>query len=157
MIYQRTRSSAEAWARAGKLEDWVHTYLLSDGKNKPFSDGLKLVDRFFLGPFTMPLGLFTRCCGPVEEGLKYQVHPVVWENHVQDLMKRIPLDPDFPPLIVNYFIPEGEKDGVFELNDGNTRYEAYTRLGIKEAAVIVWITDRDEYEQFLERYASYVG
>lgn len=156
MDYQGTLSSAQEWARQGKLEEWVHAYLLSDGDNKPFSDGLKIVDRIFLGPIRMPINLFHRCTGPVEEGLKFQVHPVVWERHVQQLMEVIPRDPDIPPLIVHYLIPEGETMGEFELNDGNNRWEAYTRLGIKEAHVIVWITDRYEYEQFMERFGEYV-
>jgi len=156
MDYQGTLSSAQEWSRQGMLEEWVHAYLLSDGDNKPFSDGLKIVDRIFLGPFRMPISLFHRCTGPVEEGLKFQVHPVVWERHVQQLMEVIPREPDIPPLIVHYLIPEGEQMGEFELNDGNNRWEAYTRLGIKEAHVIVWITDRDEYEQFMERYGEYV-
>ena len=156
MNYQGTLSCALAWAEQGKLEDWVHAYLLSDGHNKPFSDGLKIVDRVFLGPAQMPLSLFRRCTGPVEEGLKYQVHPEAWENHVQQLMEAIPQSPDMPPLIVHYLIPQGETEGEFELNDGNTRWEAYTRLGIREAHVIVWITDRDEYEQFMERFGEYV-
>lgn len=156
MEYQDTLSSAQEWSRQGLLEEWVHTYLLSDGHNKPFSDGLKIVDRIFLGPIKMPLSLFHRCTGPVEEGLKFQVHPVVWENHVRQLMEVIPHEPDIPPLIVHYLIPEGETMGEFELNDGNTRWEAYKRLGIKDAHVIVWITDRDEYDQFIERYGEYV-
>lgn len=156
MDYQGTLSCAQQWAREGKLEEWVHAYLLSDGHNKPFSDGLKIVDRRYLGPIRMPIHLFHRCTGPVEEGLKFQVHPVAWERHVQQLMEVIPREPDIPPLIVHYLIPEGETEGEFELNDGNTRWEAYTRLGIKEAHVIVWITDRDEYEQFMARYGEYV-
>ena len=67
MNYQGTLSSAQEWARQGMLEEWVHAYLLSDGDNKPFSDGLKIVDRIFLGPIRMPLNLFHRCTGPVEE------------------------------------------------------------------------------------------
>ena len=156
MEYQATLTCAQEMSRQGRLEDWVHAYLLSDGHNKPFSDGLKIVDRIFLGPVQMPLSLFHRCTGPVEEELKYQVHPVVWERKVQQLMDVIPHEPDIPPLIVHYLIPEGETVGEFELNDGNHRWEAYTRLGIKEAHVIVWITDRDEYEQFMERYGEYV-
>lgn len=155
MDYQGTLSSAQEWARHGKLEEWVHAYLLSDGDNKPFSDGLKIVDRIYLGPIVMPLALFHRCTGP-EEGIRFRVHPVAWENHVQELMKAIPLDPDIPPLIVHYLIPEGKTEGEFELNDGNNRWEAYTRLGVETAHVIVWITDRYEYEQFMERYGQYV-
>ncbi|MBE5803485.1 MAG: hypothetical protein E7316_03135 [Clostridiales bacterium] len=156
MEYQGTLSSAQEWARQGGLEDWVHAYLLSDGHNKPFSDGLKIVDRIFLGPIAMPLDLFHRCTGPVEEGLKYQIHPEVWERGVRQMMEAIPQQPDLPPLIAHYLIPEGKTLGEFELNDGNHRWEAYKRLGIREAHVIVWITDREEYEQFMQRYGEYV-
>ncbi|MBQ8555592.1 MAG: hypothetical protein IJ438_06940 [Clostridia bacterium] len=155
MNYRSTLSSAQEWARHGSLEDWVHAYLLSDGNNKPFSDGLRDIDRIFLGPMVMPLRLFHRCTGPEKE-MRFRVHPVVWENHVQSLMEAIPRSPDIPPLIVHYLIPEGKTEGEFELNDGNNRFEAYTRLGIDKAWVIVWITDRDEYEQFIARYGEYV-
>ena len=73
LTYKCSLSSAKEFAEAGKLEDWVHWFLLSDGHNKAFSDGLKLFDRYFLGPFTMPLSLFSRCCGP-EENIKYHVN-----------------------------------------------------------------------------------
>lgn len=86
--------------------------------------------------------------------MKYRIPPEAWENHVQQLMEAVSTVPDISPLIVHYLIPEGKTEGEFELNDGNTRFEAYSRLGVKEAWVIVWITDRDEYEQFLERYGE---
>ena len=154
MEYQGTLSSAQHWAKNGALEEWVHKYLLSDGHNKPFSDGLKIVDRIFLGPFVMPLSLFHRCCGP-EENMPYRVEAECWEQRVLRLQNAIQADPDMPPLIVHYLLPEGKTEGEFELNDGNTRWEAYTRLGITAANVIVWITDHYEYEQFCERYGQY--
>uniref|UniRef100_UPI0040575209 hypothetical protein n=1 Tax=Acetatifactor sp. TaxID=1872090 RepID=UPI0040575209 len=40
---------------SGLLEEWVHTYLLYERKNKPFSDGLYLEERYFIGPVSMPL------------------------------------------------------------------------------------------------------
>lgn len=156
MNYHCTLSSAQEWAKNGKLEDWVHAYLLSDGHNKPFSDGLKIVDRIFLGPVTMPLSLFRRCCGP-EETMSYRIDPKWWETHVAHLQEAIQSDPDMPPLIVHYMIPEGQSEGIFELNDGNTRFEAYSRLGVTKANVIVWITDRYEYDQFTERYGHYLS
>lgn len=156
MMYQDTLSSAREWARQNKLEEWVHAYLLSDGHNKPFSDGLKIVDRIFLGPLTMPLRLFSRCTGPMEENLKYQIPAEMWENRVRHLMKLMEEKQDLPPFIVHYLIPEGRKEGVFELNDGNHRFEACKRLGVEEGAVIIWITDENEYDQFMERYGQYV-
>ena len=62
--YDRTLTTARAFAAEGRLEEWIHAYLLTDGHNKPFSDGLKLDKRFYIGPLEMPLALFTRCCGP---------------------------------------------------------------------------------------------
>ena len=47
MNYSTTLSCAQSWAQEGKLEEWIHTYLLGDGHNKPFSDGLKLCDRIY--------------------------------------------------------------------------------------------------------------
>ena len=117
---------------------------------------MKIVDRIFLGPVTMPLALFHRCCGP-EETMSYRIDPKWWETHVAHLQEAIQSDPDMPPLIVHYMIPEGQSEGIFELNDGNTRFEAYSRLGVTKANVIVWITDRYEYDQFTERYGHYLS
>lgn len=149
MEYKSTTSSAIGYAKNGKLEEWVHTYLLSDGHNKEFSDGLKLLDRYFLGPVKMPLSLFKRCCGP-EETMQYVVSEESFERKVKELEKVLTREKDMPPLIVHYV------DGDFELNDGNHRLEAYSRLGIKEYYVIVWITEKKEYTEFMEKYSCYM-
>ena len=147
--YRCSLSSAKEFSEAGKLEEWVHLFLLSDGHNKAFSDGLKLFDRYYLGPFTMPLSLFSRCCGP-EENIKYQVNAEWFEKRVQSLMKTLQSNDDIPPLIV-HFVDHG-----FELCDGNHRFEALTRLGVKEYPVIVWMTEKEEYDEFLKLFAEYV-
>ena len=149
MEYKSTLSSAIGYARNGKLEEWVHAYLLSDGHNKEFSDGLKLFDRYFLGPVKMPLALFERCCGP-EEDKKWVIPGDNFEKKVKELEAVILAEKDMPPLIVHYV------DGGFELNDGNHRHEAYSRLGIEEYYVIVWITEKEEYAEFMEQYAKYM-
>lgn len=145
LIYKCSLSSAKEFAEAGKLEDWVHLFLLSDGHNKAFSDGLKLFNRYYLGPLTMPLSLFSRCCGP-EENIKYQVNAEWFKKRVQSLKKILQSNYDMPPLIVHYV------DHGFELCDGNHRLEALTQLGVKEYPVIVWITEKDEYEEFVGKY-----
>lgn len=148
LVYKCKLSSVKEYARNGKLEEWVHTYLLSDGHNKEFSDGLKLFDRYFLGPIKMPLSLFSRCCGP-EENMKWRINAKWFENKVTELQDIIQGEPDMPPLIVNFV------DNVFELNDGNHRFEAYSRLGVKDIYVIVWITEKAEYDIFISKYADY--
>jgi len=147
--YQRTLSSAMEYARAGKLEDWVHAYLLTHGHNREFSDGLKLFDRTFFGPVNMPLRLFARCCGP-EEGMRWRMDPVWWEKRVEDLMRVLQTEQDMPPLIA-HFVEEG-----FELNDGNHRFEALTRLGVKEYPFVIWITEPEECKEFEERFKEYL-
>lgn len=146
--YDCSLSSALEYADAGKTEQWIHEYLLSDGQNKEFSDGLKLFDRYFLGPVKMPLSLFKRCCGP-EEDMKYRIDSNGFENHVQELMDVIRTEKDMPPLIANFV------EGRFELNDGNHRFEAYTRLGSKEQYIIIWITGKEDLELFKEKYRQY--
>ena len=127
----------------------IHTYLLDEDRNVPFSDGLKLFERYYIGPVKMPLELFHRCTGP-EENMKYRIDKDWWPIHVAALEDSIKKDPDMPPLIVHYV----EDD--FELNDGNTRFQAYTNLGVKEVNVIVWITEESEYQDFLKLYGKYV-
>lgn len=147
--YKCSLSSAIEFADEGRIEDWIHSYLLSDGHNKEFSDGLKLFDRYFLGPIKMPLSLFNRCCGP-EDSMRWKINEEWFEKHVRHLQKVIMQESDMPPLIVNFV------DDRFELNDGNHRLEAYNRLGIKEYYVIVWITEKDEYDSFMKLYSNYL-
>ena len=148
MDYHQTLTSAKAFADHGKLEEWVHRYLLSDGNNQAFSDGLKLVERTYFGPLKMPLSHLSRCCGP-EESMKWRVDRDGFENRVSKLMDVISNNVDLPPLIVN-FSTHG-----FELNDGNHRFEAYKRLGVKEVDVIIWITESQDRDRFMALYSEY--
>ena len=155
MQYEDTVTSAMVFAEAGKLEDWVHQYLLTDGDNKEFSDGLKLFPRRYVGPVTMPLSLFERCCGP-EDTMRWRVHPEWFEHHVTDIADFIQGGGELPPLIVHFYIDEEHPQGAFELNDGNHRFEAFSRLGVKEYPVIFWITEDSEYEVFKAKYGAYL-
>lgn len=148
MEYQCSLSSAKDFAKAGRLEEWVHSYLLSDGHNREFSDGLKLVERRYFGPMLMPLDLFERCCGP-EENMKFRVDRVWFEKHVAELTEAVWTNRDMPPLIAHFV------DGGFELNDGNHRFEACRRLGVKAYPFIIWITEGAECEEFVQKYGQY--
>ena len=141
MQYARTLTSAREHAAQGRLEDWVHAYLTSDGRNEAFSQGLKLCKRQYMGPLTLPLALLERCCGP-EPGMRFQVDAQGFEAHLAELMRAIAADEDMPPLIVNYAA------GVFTVNDGNHRLEAYARLGATGCAAIVWTSDPRDAGEF---------
>lgn len=147
--YSATLSSAKAYAEAEKLDVWIHLYLNEDGRNIPFSDGLKLTDRYYMSPALMPRRLFHRCAGP-EPDMKYRIDPDWFAIHVAKLEQAIREDADMPPLIVHYV------EGEFELNDGNHRHKAYENLGVENVWVIVWITDEKEYQDFMARYGDCV-
>ena len=147
--YSATLSSAKAYADAGKLDAWIHLYLNEEGRNIPFSDGLKLFDRYYFSPAEFPVSLFKRCAGP-ESDMKYRIDKDWWEKRVAGLEKSIQADPDMPPMIVHY------ADGKFELNDGNHRHKAYENLGIEKAWVIIWITEEAERDDFMNKYGEYV-
>ena len=147
--YSATLSSAKAYAEAGKLDAWIHLYLNEDGRNIPFSDGLKLFDRYYFSPALFPLCFFHRCAGPEPE-MKYQIDKDWFKIHVADLERAIREDPDMPPFIVHYV------DGGFELNDGNHRHKACENLGVENVWAIVWITEEAEYKDFLQKYGDYV-
>jgi hypothetical protein len=134
------------YAETGKLESWLHSFLGSAGNNPTFSEGLKLKKRYFSQPIKVSLSLFSRSCGP-EKNLKYIVSKAEFEKRVEQITTRLNNGWDMPPLIVNY------SNGIFELNDGNHRYEALVRKNIKEYYVIFWCTMGKEYfelEKFLE-------
>lgn len=147
--YSASLSSAKAYADAGKLDTWIHLYLNEEGRNIPFSDGLKLFDRYYFSPALFPIRLFKRCTGP-EEDMKYRIPADRWAQRVAALEKAIEENPDMPPLMVHYV------DGEFELNDGNHRHKACENLGIEHAWVIIWITEEAELDDFTAKYGEYV-
>ena len=147
--YSATLSAAMEYGREEKMDAWIHLYLNEEGRNIPFSDGLKLFDRYFISPAQFPISLFHRCAGP-EEDMKYKIDKDWWAIKVARLEEAIKNDPDMPPLIVHYV------DGEFELNDGNHRHKAYENLGIETAWVIIWITEEEELKDFMSKYGEYV-
>ena len=151
--YSATLESAKAYAEAEKLDAWIHLYLNEEGRNIPFSDGLKKCDRYYFSPALVPLNLLKRCSGPEPE-MKYRVDQGWWEHKLGELKKTIEATPDFvnkcAPMFVEY------TGGEFVLNDGNHRLQAYKDLGYEKAWVLFWITEEDEYQDFMKKYGEYV-
>lgn len=127
-------SSCKRYAQQGRLEEWVHLYLLGDGNNKALSDGLKLFPRRYTGPEKIPLTQLKRCCGPEEE-MPFRVSKGGFERKVAALMAAIEAGADLPPLILEY------QGGAYTVSDGNHRLEAYTRLGWTEVWAVIWTTE----------------
>ncbi len=140
-----TLSDAIKYADLGRIEDWVHSFLCGIGDNRPFSEGLKLYKRYYTRPVLVDLENLTRICGP-EEGIKYPVDRGGFEYRVSGIMEAFQKGWDMPPLIVGYH------GGQFELNDGNHRYEALIRSGVKQYYVIFWSTDTEDYHEIIAKY-----
>lgn len=147
--YFPTTKSAKEYAQAGMLEEWLHTYLLFDRRNKAFSEGLNLVCRYYLGPVIMPLQLFQRSSGP-EEHMKWKVDQAVFEHRVALWMDKIRLNEELPPLIINY------EENAFEINSDNPLFEALIRTEMKKHPIIIWTTERSDYSSFINEYRTYV-
>lgn len=82
--------------------------------------------------------------------MKWQIPKENFDRKVKELEQVIENEKDMPPLIVHYV------NGEFELNDGNHRLQAYSNLGVEEYYVIVWITEKEEYVEFVEKYSKYM-
>ena len=84
--------SAQKWADAGKIEQWVHEYLLSGSggrSNSEFSEGLKREKRWWNEPIELNLTDLSPAVG-TEPGLEFVVMRIVgllaqvsWQNHFQ--------------------------------------------------------------------------
>jgi len=134
MEYKPTLSSAIEFSKADKLEKWIHLFLCGEGNNKAFSDGLKLEPRRFYSPKMIELDKLERCCGP-EKNMKFQIPKKNFIKRINDIISAYNKgDWDMPPLIVY------RKEKVYEINDGNHRYEALKKVGINKYWVIMWET-----------------
>ncbi len=148
LIFCPDTNSAKEYNDNELLEEWIHTYLLFVRKNFAFSEGLYEEDRFYLGPIAMPLQLFERNTGP-EEGMKWKMHPEVFESRVSAWQEKIRNQQLLPPLIIGY------ADSAFEINCDNPLFEALIREGITYYPVIIWSTKECDYKEFLEKYSLY--
>jgi hypothetical protein len=138
--------SAQKWARDGKVEGWVHKYLLSGkgGKSDPeFSQGLKRENRLWNGPVELNLNDLSPAVG-TEPGLEYVVDKDRWVAWTSRLAKTFSNPASLPPLIAEY------RRGELSIRDGNTRYGAMRLLGWKTCWVIVWYNSESDYSRHSE-------
>jgi hypothetical protein len=135
--------SAQKWAKEGKIEEWVHKYLLSGkgGKsNSEFSEGLKRDKRWWNGPIKINLTDLSPVVG-TDPGMEYEVDKEYWHARTSQLAESF-TDPLFlPPLIVEY------QAGELSVRDGNTRYGAMSLLGWAKCWVIIWYNSKNDYLQ----------
>lgn len=134
-VFEPTLKSAMEYANHGKTEEWVHCFLLGDeGGNKSLSDAIKSYKPKCIAPKLMRLDLFKRIhewkaekyalAGEREEWFWNQVNAQVERYNTGEW--------DMPPLMADM----KNREGFYNLFDGNHRIEALKKLGIKEYWVI---------------------
>ena len=135
--------SAQKWGGEGKVEEWVHKYLLSGkgGKSNPeFSEGLKREKRWWNGPIEFSLADLSPAVG-TESGMEFVVDKDKWLARISKLANSFSSLLSLPPLIVEY------RDGELSVRDGNTRYGAMNLLGWTSCWVIIWYNSESDYHQ----------
>jgi hypothetical protein len=133
--------SAKKWAREGKIEAWVHKYLLSGrgGESNPeFSEGLKREKRWWNGPVELSLNDLSPAVG-TEPGMEFVVDKDHWYALTSKLAESFSNSESLPPLIAEY------RAGQLSIRDGNTRYGAMKLLGWTTCWVIIWYNSESDY------------
>ncbi len=142
--------SAQNWAAAGKIEEWVHKYLLSGkgGKSDPeFSEGLKREPRWWTGPVELSLDDLSPAVG-TEPDLEFVVEPDKWHAWTSRLASSFTNPAALPPLIAEY------RGGELSIRDGNTRYGAMRLLGWTKCWVVIWYNSESEYQRHKQVLSS---
>ena len=135
--------SAQNWGRDGKIEEWVHKYLLNGkgGRSNPeFSEGLKREKRWWNGPIEFSLTDLSPAVG-TESGMEFVVDKDKWYARISKLANSFSSPLSLPPLIVEY------RNGELSVRDGNTRHGAMSLLGWTSCWVIIWYNSESDYRQ----------
>jgi hypothetical protein len=136
--------SAQAWAKAGKTEEWVHRYLLAGAwENPELSDGLKLAQRWWLGPIELPLSALTPAVGPEPER-EWVADPAEWYPRIAALAENFSDSLALPPLIIEY------RNGELSIRDGNKRYGAMQLLGWETCWAFIWYNSLQDYRKHVK-------
>lgn len=131
--------SAQRYVREGRLEKWVHRYLMTGNWANPgLSEGLKLKKRWWNGPLEVELTALSRAVGP-EIGMEYPVAEAYWQNRISKMAQSLTDPRAIPPLIVQY------RNGELSVRDGNTRHGAMCLKGWSTCWVFIWYDTESDY------------
>ena len=133
--------TAQKYARQGKLEEWIHKYLLAGKWTNPgLSAGLKLQKRWWKGPVEVSLTDLLRAVGP-EAGMEYRVENDYWIERTGKMAETMRDPLAIPPLIAEY------RRGTLSIRDGNTRHGAMSLLGWSKCWVVIWYNTEKDYDE----------
>jgi len=128
---------AKEYAKKGLLEEWIHDFLITMGKNENLSLGLKKEKRYWVGPITVSLDKLYRVCG-TEKNIKFREGEERWEKRINRIINGIKSGWEMPPFIVTY------KRRKLIIADGSHRHEALKRRGFKKYWAVIWYDSVEE-------------
>lgn len=143
-------AGAKRCAQQGRIDDWVHHYLLSGvgGPTNPqFSDGLKLARRWWNGLLEVALTDLSPAVG-TDPGMEYVVDKDEWKQRTGKMADTFTTLSVLPPLIVEY------RAGELSVRDGNTRLGAMELLGCSTCWVVIWYNSEQDYLDHTARLSS---
>ena len=155
-----TVAGAMRWAEVGRLEEWIHTYLgVAEWANPGLSNGLKLKERFWVGPAEVLLCDIDRHCGPEPE-MEFREPAEQWERRIEAMRASIHSVTDLPPLILD--ARNGTRRNVdgsmrFVCADGTHRLEALRRQGRERCFGVIWFETDDVRAEYLAERGGVVG
>lgn len=126
------------YAEKGLIEEWIHSFLLSEGNNKGLSQGLKKEKRYWIGPEEISLERLKRCCGP-EEDMEFKVPEANWNKKVGRMSLSLNEGWEPPPLIVEF------RENELSIRDGNHRYEALKVEKYFHYWTIIWCNKKEDF------------
>lgn len=140
--------SALAYARDGRIEEWVHDFLLAQGNNPALSEGLKKQKRYWYGPAEITLNKLQRTAGPEPEMPYRSQSEESWKQKIGGIKDHFQKGGSLPPLIAEY------NDGQLVLRDGNHRQGALSQHGEDSYWTIVWFNSEEDEEEFKKAHEA---
>lgn len=129
--------SAKEYAANHAVEEWIHLFLRGEGDNEGLSEGLKLRQRYWVGPIEVQTAVLDRVVGP-EPDREYVENEVWWNQNIGQIAERLEDGWDMPPLIVE------NRNGLLSVRDGNHRLGALQKLKRETCHVIIWDDNGEE-------------
>lgn len=122
----------------GKMEEWIHAFLNTNGRNKILSDGLRKEKRYWLGPLEVNLSLLNRIQGPADDAENSNIEEK-WLNRINPMISDLALGWQPAPLIAEY------KQGKLMIRDGGHRIYSLKKAGFLKYWTIIWANSENDY------------
>ncbi|MFH1637343.1 MAG: ParB N-terminal domain-containing protein [Candidatus Woesearchaeota archaeon] len=135
-----TVEEAINFAKKDRINEWIHKFLTTAGKNNHLSEIMKHQGHFY-GPIEISFQKLKRCCGP-EKNMKFHESKDKWGEIIATMISEIKDGWQVPPLIV------WQINSNLSIADGNHRFEALKKCGFNKYWAIIWFKSSEDFKRF---------